>query len=135
MKKNIFMNLMGAFGLVLLLFTIILGSVFLMLVRNHIINMNRTSLEQKALCIAETVSSFQTGKGSGYGAYMKYLDELAMAEVWIVDEQLQIYSRGNGNHVVEYEQLPENAEYIVSLVFSGELTYGEDFSDTLGPTL
>ncbi len=137
MKNKIFFKLVAAFGAVMLLFSIILGSVFILLFRNHTININRTAMEEKAVSIASTLSSFQVGglAGSGqggYGAYIKFLDELAMAEVWIVDEQLNISTRGHRSYTPNYTELPENAEEIVSKVFSGEMTYGAEFSGLLG---
>ncbi|RDU22650.1 sensor histidine kinase [Anaerosacchariphilus polymeriproducens] len=131
MKNKILMKLVAAFAVVMLLFSIVLGSVFLILFRNHTITINRTTMEQKAVSIASTLSSFQEGN-RGYGAYLRFLDELAMAEVWIVDEHLNISVHGHGMHSANYQKLPENAEEIVSRVFSGELTYGEEFSDLLG---
>ncbi|NLX74991.1 MAG: HAMP domain-containing histidine kinase [Synergistaceae bacterium] len=92
----------------------------------------RAAMEQKALSIAESRSSFGAGGKGGYGADMRFLDELAMAEVWIVDENLMITSRGQGNHFIRYEDLPENAEEMVREVFSGEITYSEEFSGILG---
>lgn len=138
MKNRIFIKLISTFGAVMLLFSIVLGSVFITLFRSHTIEINRTSMEQKAISIADTLSTFQQGGMSGmggmggYGAYMRILDELAMAEVWIVDENLNISAQGFGKHMVTNEQLPENAEEIVSKVFSGEITYGEEFSGLLG---
>ena len=55
-----------------------------------------------------------------------------MAEVWIVDEQLHIYSRGHDQGIQYCDQLPEHAEEIVSRIFSGELVYSEAFSDFVG---
>lgn len=138
MKNKIFIKLISTFGAVMLLFSIVLGGVFITLFRSHTIEINRTSMEQKAISIADTLSTFQQGGMSGmggmggYGAYMRILDELAMAEVWIVDENLNISAQGFGKHMVTYEQLPENAEEIVSKVFSGEITYGVEFSGLLG---
>ena len=138
MKNRIFIKLISTFGAVMLLFSIVLGCVFITLFRSHTIEINRTSMEQKAISIADTLSTFQQGGMSGmggmggYGAYMRILDELAMAEVWIVDENLNISAQGFGKHMVTYEQLPENAEEIVSKVFSGEITYGVEFSGLLG---
>ena len=132
MKNRIFIKLISTFGAVMLLFSVVLGSVFITLFRSHTIEINRTAMEQKAVSIADTLSSFQQSGMGGYGAYMRFLDELAMAEVWIVDENLNISAQGFGKHMVTYEQLPENAEEIVSKVFSGEITYGVEFSGLLG---
>lgn len=119
MKNKIFVKLAAAFGVVILLFTITLESVFLVLFRNHTIDMNRKAMEEKAISIAETLSSFETKKGNGYGAFVRFLDELAMAEVWIVDEELQVYTCGKENQAPSYKELPENAERIVAQVFAG----------------
>lgn len=132
MKRGILFRLMSAFGAVLVVFGMVLGFVFVTLFRGHTIELNRTEMEKKAVSIAETMSSFQAGKGYGYGAFMRYLNELAMSEVWIVDEQLNIYTCGHEKQDVRYVELPENAERIVHRIFSGELTYGEEFSDSLG---
>jgi len=132
MKSRIFIKLIAVFGAVMLLFSIVLGSVFITLFRNHTIDLNRSAMEQKAVSIADTLSSFQQGTMGGYGAYIRFLDELAMAEVWIVDENLNISSRRQDKHMVNYTELPENAEQIVLEVFSGEITYGEEFSGLLG---
>ena len=132
MKNRIFIKLISTFGAVMLLFSVVLGSVFITLFRSHTIEINRTAMEQKAVSIADTLSSFQQSGMGGYGAYMRFLDELAMAEVWIVDENLNISAQGFNKHMVSYEQLPKNAEQIVSKVFSGEITYGVEFSGLLG---
>lgn len=138
MKSKMLIKLAASFGAIMLLFAMVLGSVFLLLFRSHTIDLNRMTMEQKAVSIASTLSSFESGNGmgkgsmGGYGAYLRFLDELAAAEVWIVDAQLNIMSRGHGMHQENYEKLPENAEQIVSRVFAGERTYGEDFSGLLG---
>ncbi len=132
MKSRVFIKLIATFGAVMLLFSIVLGSVFITLLRNHTIELNRSAMEQKAVSIADTLSSFQRDTMGGYGAYIRFLDELAMAEVWIVDENLNIFSRRQDKHMMNYTELPENAEQIVLEVFSGEITYGEEFSGLLG---
>lgn len=138
MKSKMLMKLTVSFAAVMLVFTAVLGSVFLLLFRSHTIDLNRATMEQKAVSIAATLASFEAGHGmgkggmGGYGAYLRFLDELTLAEVWIVDAQLNVISRGHGMHEASYGELPENAEQIVSRVFAGELTYGEEFSGLLG---
>ncbi|MBK5262808.1 MAG: HAMP domain-containing protein, partial [Peptostreptococcaceae bacterium] len=64
-------------------------------------------------------------------------DEIAMADVWIVDENLNlITSSQNGNQQYNYAELPENADAVVKEVFQGETNFSEGFSDLLNaPTL
>lgn len=139
MKKRILWKLTACFAVVLLLFAVVLGGVFLSLFRRHTIAINRTAMEEKANSIAQTLSSFETGGGigmghngrGGYGSYLYFLDELAMAEVWIVDNDMNLITTGHGSCNPSYEDLPENAEQIVQRVLQGEVTYGEEFSSLL----
>ncbi|MBK5246398.1 MAG: HAMP domain-containing protein, partial [Peptostreptococcaceae bacterium] len=64
-------------------------------------------------------------------------DEIAMADVWIVDENLNlITSSQNGNQQYNYAELPENADAVVKEVFQGQTNFSEGFSDLLNaPTL
>ena len=122
---------MAIFAAVLTLFSVVLGSVFIMLFRRHTLEINRNMMEEKAVSIADTISSFQEGKTGGYGAYTRFLDELAMAEVWSVDKDMNISARGVRKHLVNKDDLPEGAERILSEVFSGKITYGQEFSGLL----
>lgn len=132
MKHKILIKLLAAFGVVMLLFSVVLGSVFLALFREHTVKINRTAMEQQAASIADTLSSFQRGSMGGYGAYLRFLDKLTTADVWIVDDNLGITTCGPEKYTVHYNDLPENAELIVARVFSGEQTYGAEFSGLLG---
>ena len=131
MKHKVFYKFLGAFAIVILLFSLALGSVFFFLFRSHTIAINRTSMEQKAVSIAQSLSEESHGKRMGYGAYLNNLNQIAMAEVWIVDEALNVYTPGcNGGFL--HSELPENADGVVSQVFAGQTTYGAEFSESLG---
>lgn len=132
MKNKVFYKFLGAFALVILLFSLALGSVFFFLFRGHTIAINRASMEQKAVSIAQSLSEDQRGKHQGYGAYLAHLDQIAMAEVWIVDAQMNVYLPGWRGSSFQYSQLPENAGSVISQVFAGQTTYGAQFSDSLG---
>lgn len=138
MKSRIVWKLVACFAAVLLLFAIVSGIIFFTLFRQHTITINRDSMEKRATSIAQTLASFNysSGKGKngvgGYGAYLRFLDEIAMAEIWIVDKNLDLITRGYGQHEITYSELPEHAEQIVQRVFEGELTYSEAFSPILG---
>ncbi|HOO25185.1 MAG TPA: HAMP domain-containing sensor histidine kinase [Clostridiales bacterium] len=131
MKNKIFVKLMAIFAVVLVLFSTVLGGVFIMLFRLHTLEINRKLMEQKAVSIADTISSFQEGNAGGYGAYTRFLDELAMAEVWIIDKDMNISAKGLHKHWINHTDIPENAEQILSEVFSGKITYGQEFSGLL----
>ncbi|GLC78903.1 sensor histidine kinase [Lacrimispora brassicae] len=138
MKNRIVWKLTACFAAVLLLFTAMLGAVFVSMFRKHAIAINRSAMEEKALSIADTLASFETeglggmehGGTGGYGAYLRFLNQLTMAEVWIVDENLYFLTPVHGRSA-SYAQLPKHAEEIVRRVFQGEVTYGEEFSGLL----
>ncbi len=144
MKNKIRTRLTLSFGAVIILFTLIIGSVFVMLFRNHAIEINKTAMQEQAVAIAETLSTIDNtqkqGQGrsdkGGYGTYLNFLDKLNTSEVWIVDENLNFLIQGSKNHNITYGEMPENAEEIVKRVFDGEVTYGKEFSSVLeAPTI
>lgn len=122
MRNKTFYKFLGAFVLVILLFSLTLGSVFFLLFRSHTIAINRASMEQKAASIAQSLSEEPRGKRMGYGAYLNHLNEIAMAEVWIVDEALNVYTPGCGDGGFLRSSLPENADAVVSQVFEVQTT-------------
>lgn len=151
MNKKIVWKLVASFAAVLLLFTAILGTVFVSMFRKHTIAINRSSMEKRAVSIAETLALYENGEGAaqqfgmgmgmghhamgGYGAYLKFLDQVAMATVWIVDNDRNLISASHDGST-SGGKLPENAEKIINRVLEGEITYGEDFSGLLNaPTL
>ena len=150
MKSKIALRLTLYFSIALLLFSIIIGAVFMMLFKANAVAMYKADLEKRATTITSTLSEFMGsnatssggignigGKKSGYGAYLKFLDEIAMADVWIVDENLNLITSGqNESQQYNYAQLPENANAVVKEVFQGKTTFSEGFSDLLNaPTL
>lgn len=153
MNKKIVWKLVASFTAVLLLFTAILGTVFVSMFRKHTIAINRSSMETRAVSIAETLALYENGEGTaqqfgmgmgmgmghhgmgGYGAYLRFLDQVAMATVWIVDNDRNLISASHDG-ITSGGELPENAEKIISRVLKGEITYGEEFSGLLNaPTL
>lgn len=155
MKNKVFYKILGAFALIILLFSLTLGSVFFFLFRNHTIEINRASMEQKAVSIAKSISEEylsvaeeipsdkqgsqkgkqggQMGNRPGSKGYLAHLDKIAMAEVWIADAEKNICALKN-NSSLKYSELPENAGSVLSQVFEGKTTYGEEFSESLGAT-
>ncbi len=148
MKNKIAVNLTLYFSAVLLLFSVIIGSVFMMLFRSHTIELYKTDLEKRAVTIAATLSetfseSNSSGPGSGmgngmhggYGTYLRALDEIAMTDVWVVDENLQLITSGKMENYT-YSDLPQDADKVVKEVFDGKTAFSEGFSNLLNsPTL
>ncbi len=146
MKSKITRKLTLYFSATLLLFSILIGFVFMGLFKEHTMELFRSNLEERAVGIAENLMEFQEqengamGRGSGtggYNVYLRFLDEIAMTDVWIVDEDLALIMEAKGNQQpYNYSDLPQDAEDVVKEVFQGETVFSEGFSTLLDvPTL
>lgn len=149
MKNKIFIKLTVYFSAALIVFSIIIGSIFMLLFKNNAIEIYKNDLEKRALTIADTISelmddtklNFGPGMGmrggmmglqGGLGSYIRNLDDIAMADAWIVDEELNLLITGTMSHMqYNYADLPQDADIVVKNVFKGETTFSEVFSRLL----
>ena len=151
MKNKIVYRLVIYFSTTLILFSLIIGGIFITLFKAHTIEVQKSELEAKAITISMTLSELinenQNGRGKmgmmnsggqgGYMAYLRFLDDIAGADVWIVDENLQLITLTHMNtESFNYNDLPKDANDVVKDVFKGKTTFSEGFSDLLkSPTL
>lgn len=158
MKNKIARKLIIYFSAALLIFTVVIGSIFMSLFKNNTIEIHKNDIERRALNIAETISellegsSFSGTQGGGMGmgmgmggmymqgslgSYLRNVDDIAMADVWIVDENLNLLTIGPMAQMhYTYSDMPEDADVVVKDVFDGSTTFSEGFSDMLRtPTL
>lgn len=145
MKNKIFLKLTLYFSVALLVFSLIISAVFMVLFRNYTINLHKADIEKRATTIAKTLSSFTSNNNKGhgemsgmggYGAYLRFLKDIAMTDAWVVDNNLELITPGHGYSTYTYSDLPENAEEIVAQVFTGKVMFSENFSSLLQiPTL
>lgn len=71
--------------------------------------------------------------GSGFGAYMRYLEDIAMADVWVVDSQSKTITPGSGHMgTISYSELPKDGEALIDQALQGEISFSESFSSLLG---
>ncbi|MHB1454007.1 MAG: HAMP domain-containing sensor histidine kinase [Saccharofermentanales bacterium] len=144
MKHRIAIKLSVYFTITLLLFAILIGGVFMMLFQSYTTKMHKSDLEARAVRMAATLSDYMSGTAAsggmgagsgamgGYGAYIRFLDDIAMADVWIVDENLELLVTSHAASLqVDYSDLPLDAEFVVDEVFLGKTTFSEGFSDLL----
>lgn len=141
MKSKIARRLIRYFGISLMLFALVIGGVFTFLFRENAMKVSRDALVQRAESMASALSNLSgngsgmMGMGGGTGAYIRFLDEIAMTDVWIVDQNLALISAGHMADV-SYSDLPRDAESVVARVFTGETTVSESFSGLFGtPTI
>lgn len=147
MKNKILTKLITYFSFTLILFSIIIGSIFMTLFKNHTLDMHKLDLEKRGSNIANTLSELMDNAQSnnamhgsnkmGFGLYIKLLDDIAMTDVWIVDSNLQLLTSGHmGNRNYSYKDLPPDAEVVVNEVFKGKTNFSEGFSTLLNaPTI
>ncbi len=135
MRRKMVWKLAACFAAVLVLFAAVLGGVYASAFRRHTVSVNREAMEAQAASVAETLASFEKGAGTGrgrrggYGAYLRFLNELAAGEIWIVDTDQSLLAPGRDRML--RNSLPAGAEDIVERVLSGENAWGEGFSDML----
>lgn len=158
MKNKIARKLIIYFSAALHIFAVVIGSIFMSLFKNNTIEIHKNDIERRALNIAETISellegsSFSGTQGGGMGmgmgmggmymqgslgSYLRNVDDIAMADVWIVDENLNLLTIGPMAQMhYTYSDMPEDADVVVKDVFDGSTTFSEGFSDMLRtPTL
>lgn len=142
MKLPIFRKIAACFYAVLLLFTLILGIVFVYLFREHTIKIHREQMTGQAVAIAETLSRYSGNRTGVYRMYQRLLEQISVVDVWIVDNRLNVQSMcGHDTHREHSRQndippLPPEAQAIINTVLEGTISFGREFSDILKmPTL
>lgn len=142
-KKKISTRLTLYFASALLIFAIIIGSIFVLLFRNQSLVAYKAKLENQSTQIADTFSSYLSERGNsmgGLGMYLNLVNDVTDADVWIVDQNLNLISTDRGHHhsqsSYQYNELPKDAEKLIDQAFFGERVFSEDFSGFLAePTL
>ncbi|OJG24592.1 hypothetical protein RU98_GL001658 [Enterococcus caccae] len=72
----------------------------------------------------------------GYSSFLKFMDQLAMDDIWIVDENADTITVGHGMHRKEYNDLPDNARDVIKKVYTGKTATSDAFSNFIGePTV
>ncbi|GAA0180103.1 HAMP domain-containing sensor histidine kinase [Clostridium sediminicola] len=138
-KNRIAIKLTSYFTAALLVFSIIIGSVFIVLFRNHTIKLHKAELEKRASSISNTLSGFMLsnsgGRMYGYGVYLRLINDIALSDTWIVDENLELITNGQNMRGMgkkyEYSDLPKGADSVISEVFKGKTVFSESFSSLL----
>lgn len=147
MRSKIARKLTLYFALALLLFCAVIGAVFISLFRAKMVQEQKNEMEARAVSIAASLADFMGASGGGgfsagstkggYGSYLRFIDEIAMTDVWIVDEDLNLITAGKtSGRDYNFSDLPPDAGQVVEEVFVGKTTFSEGFSSLLSaPTL
>lgn len=144
MKNKIRSRLLLYFSSSLLVFSLVIGLIFFALFSRHNMDVRKTELKNRAENIAGVLSGLwvdnadqgqghgMKGQGMGYGVYLRYLGDIAMADVWIVDRNLDQISRGHGQASLAYNELPPGAEAVILAAMEGKTTFSENFGAFIG---
>lgn len=132
MKKRITWKLTVCFGIVLILFSLLTGSVFIFLYRKNTIYHKKENLRKQAVEIAATYQDclelFQIEETEQRDWYLSFLDKLTLTDVWIVDSDYHIISHED----YQWDSLPPEVRDVILRVMEGEETFCAPFSEILG---
>lgn len=160
MKNKLTKKLILYFSLTLLLFSLVIGIAFGLLFSKQTVTIHTEEMSRRATIIAETLTEYFTesaasenksssssrhgmmGSGSsmkmgmGYSSFLSFMDQLAMDNIWIVDENADTIAVGHGMHTKKYNELPTDARKVISKVYTGKTTTSNAFSNFIGePTV
>jgi signal transduction histidine kinase len=162
MKNKLALKLALYFSAALVLLAVIIGVVFTVLFREQTMREQKSALEARAVSIAGTLSDYMSGGSTanngmgggpggngmmgggmafagnttfgGVGMYLRFIDDIAMTDVWLVDESLNLITSRMSDY--DYADLPPDAGRVVREVFEGKTTFSEGFGALLSaPTL
>lgn len=141
MKYSITKKLIFYFTIVLIIFAIIVGGIFIFLFAQYNLETHKQNLEERVTHIAEILGSSSGGMGNSHSQgnnqmgisnnTLKVLTELEANNVWIIDQNFNLYSNGNGHHQITYTELPEEADTIIKQAFEGNIEFSDQFSNVL----
>lgn len=133
----------------LVLFALTIGMIFFFLFKNSMVEIHRDELIHYAQAIAEELTDEEDASShqrmmSDTSAYLRFIQEVAGDDVWLVDEDLNLLATGEDSHMSSsmsgnhsdnrqgsLSDLPSNAEALIALVFQGKTMFSEGFSETL----
>lgn len=137
MKYKITYRLIGYFSAVLLLFSISTGILFGTQFTLHTAEIHEEELKAQVASIADTLSLFlqkhpdHTNGGRGFGAYLRFINDISMGEAWLVDEYAQTIELSTSKFSLSYKELPPYAEALIEQVFQGNIVSSRAFSSIL----
>lgn len=141
MKNKIAVRLILYFACAMLLFSVMIGGIFVWMFDRHSTKLRYNELETRAVRIASTMSEWVSsdifgkghtpGQGRGYGAYLRFIDDIAMSDVWLIDDEKNLITASHRNMSLSYNELPPDAEQIISQVLEGKTAFSESFSGLL----
>lgn len=145
-KNRIALKLLVFFAAALLFFALVSSLTFRQLFTESIKESKRAEMLDRASYLSRMLSqalegtrsggAMGGGQGGGYTGFVRLLTQ-AEPNLWVLDENLEFLSSGRMmGMMLEYKDLPADAEQLVRDVFRGGTSFSEGFSELAGvPTL
>lgn len=138
-KSRIALKLAVNFALALIIFSLILSSVFFVLFKNYTVEIHKIQLQKYAQSMAGLLSGgVSHGRHGGAMMCIPYLCDSMDMSIWIVDENLNLIMPGarhamrhGMNYQYRFADLPSNAGEVIKEVFTDKTVFSESFSDVL----
>lgn len=136
-KKKISFKLTIGFVAIVLISMLTIGLVFIHIFRQYAFDSRRKTMLERAHNISELLSENLQGNGQmrGFGGFMRFLDTMTEAKVWITDKEGNpVVLSGMGmnagmGHTFDSGPLPDAAKKVIIDVLSGNESVSESFSN------
>lgn len=137
-NKKIAFKLTTGFVVIVLLSMLTTGIFFIQMFRQYTLDSREKTMLERAHNISEAIAENTQSDGQmrGFGGFIRFLDTLTEAKVWIIDSKGSPavmsgmgMSMGMGmGETFTSEPLPADSENIIKLVLSGKESINESFS-------
>lgn len=136
MKHKMTARLVLYFASVLVVFSVVVGMFFSTMFTQSTAQVYVDDLKKRATAMAQTLSGMLSedgmmmhgqgqgqgqGQGRGMGAYLRFLNDIAMSDVWIVDETGLSLEMANEQETGTNTTLPESVTGVMEQLFQGDV--------------
>ncbi len=140
MRNRIAFKLSFYFAIAIIVFALILAALFAGLYRERAMNYVRRDIELRANVIANDLTQYLDGESHihsrDYTTFINNIDEIAMADVWVVDRDLNlIVDREPTDPDYVYKEIPKEASDVVSRVYNEKKTVSQTLSNMYDSTI
>lgn len=143
MKNKLLIRIFLCFAVTLMLFSGIVGGIFLLIYTKNTIRTYRSDFIQKSEALAHTLSvyfennlpedyCFEDGlnvemkqANLGLGLYLDFMDDIALSNLWIVDRETQTIHVEFGKYNISYSSIPADVRVLIDSAMEGETAISE----------
>lgn len=143
MKHKMTARLVLYFASVLAVFSVVIGMFFATMFSQSTAQVYIDDLKKRAVAIAQTLSGMVDedgsmghgqgqgkgqcqgkgqGQGRGMGVYLRFLNDIAMSDVWIVDEKGASIEMSGAQETETSATLPEGVDEMIPQIFQGNIS-------------